>query len=293
MTTPTADIEAHGNAVPFALAYAEDRALKDTIELSNGLVLVRQRQAGGGEVWLEKDGRAELHPDAPLRSKGTIRVHTADSFVRAVTERGAATVYVDEDAHALVAVLNDDRIGAPGFRDYRVSLELRATPEWKAWKDGAGLGGQQRFAERIEDGEAEIVSPSPAEMLDIAQTFHASVGIDFRSGTRLANGQTQLVMVENVEGTAGASGAVTVPEEFLIHVRPFLGSTVFEVRARLRYRIGKDHGLQIGYVLVRPHDIEREAFGEVCARVEAALAAADDETAGATFLRGPAPEVAR
>lgn len=290
-TTDLVDALAPG-AIPYALNYAEERALPDTIELENGLTLVRRRLPGGGEEWLEKDRKLELHPERPLRSKGTIRVHTAESFVTAVESRGAATVYTDDGANALVAVLNDDALGAPGFRDYRVALELRPTPEWAAWKAGQGLGDQQRFAERIEDGELEIRDPAPATMLDIAQTFHASVGIDFRSGTRLANGQTQLVMVETIDSAAGPEGSVTIPEEFLLVMRPFLGSSPFEVRARLRYRVGRSSKpLEIGYTLVRPEEIERLAFEEVVELVEAALRA--DETDGATFIKGPAPEVAR
>lgn len=73
----------------------------------------------------------------PARPKGVVLVNDADSFARAVTQRtlGGVTpvLYADESTMDLVAVLNDDHGDEPGWRDYRVVLKLRPTPEWERW----------------------------------------------------------------------------------------------------------------------------------------------------------------
>ncbi len=275
MTTPT-NLD---NAVTTALTYGEEHALPDQIDLDDGeRILVRRR---AGEEWQTVD-ISDQHREQPRRSRGTVDVHDGASFALAVQQRGTAVVYADEEKLTLVAVLNDDFDGAPGWRDHRVGLALRSTSEWKGWKGGQGLGDQQRFAERIEDGGPEIVDPAAAVMMEMAQTFHASVDTKFRSGTRLSTGQTQFLYEEDVKGTAGAEpGTITIPETFTLGVAPFIGAQPYEVTARLRYRL-RAGDLQIGYFLVRPEDVERDAFLAVLADVAAAM----PDTA---FVRGPAP----
>ncbi len=265
-----------------ALQYAEEHTLADTVPLNDEMVLVRTRE---GETWEPHDVRPELIA-GPRRSKGTISVHDADSFAAALEQRGHAVIYADETALAMVAVLNDDHGDEPGWRDYRVSLALRPTPQWDAWVKGQGLGEQVRFAERIEDGMPEITSPDGATLLEIAQTFHASIGAEFRQANRLRDGQTQFTYTEDVTAGAGANRQLAIPEMFELAVQPFVGSDAYRVQARLRFRIvarGEAKGqLQIGYTLVRPEDIERLAFNSSVETVAALVPEA-------TILRGPAP----
>jgi uncharacterized protein YfdQ (DUF2303 family) len=292
-TRPPGDVAA-------ALAYAEDHQREDTIDLGHGRILVRKRLGAGAETWEPWD---TTDPACPARSAGTIHVYDARSFADAVKQRVAAAetvVYVDETTRAMTAVLNDDGVGTPQHRDYRVALALRLTPEWEAWVDGQGLGSQERFAERIEDGEPEIVAtklsddgpptPTAADMLEIAQTFHAASDVQFKSGTRLADGTTQLVFEENVQAHAGANGSLKVPEVFTLALAPFAGADLFRVHCKVRYRIvrqgNKAGELQIGYVMVRPDDVLKAAF----ATVTEATAELLDST---LFLAGPAPAPVR
>lgn len=224
----------------------------------------------------------------PSRARGTVKVHDAPSFVKAVGQRAGdgaeAVLYSDEERHALVAILNDDVGEVPGWRDHRVALDLRPTPEWKRWTGNAGIGEQTAFAEAIEYGEAEIREPSAAVMLEIAQTFNASIGSKFAQGNRLKDGQTQISYVEDVQARAGSTGNVTIPDEFTIEAAPFVGSPAVIVRARIRYRV-RGAQLAIGYVLVDPEKVEREAFAAVVAKVAA--------QANQQPIAGPAPEAAR
>jgi uncharacterized protein YfdQ (DUF2303 family) len=247
-----------------------------------------------GTVYAHVDREGNVHrfdtldlADAPLRSRGTVTVHSAPSFVAAVQDRagdcGATVVYADEVVNKLVAVLNDDTTGDPGWRDYRVELGLRRTSEWDHWRNNQGLKAQKEFALVIEDGLDEIRSPAAATMLELAQTFTASIGAKFKQQARLDNGARQLTYEEEIDAKAGNAGALVIPAEFTLEVRPFYGSGSHPIQARLRFEI-KGGELSIGYFLVRPHEVEREAFAFMVDQVETGLEL--------TAIRGVAPSSA-
>lgn len=220
----------------------------------------------------------------PRRRHGTVKVYSADSFVELYNqlvgaEGERARVYADEDQGALVAVLNDDGI-EPGWRDHRIELALRPTPEWTHWTSHQGLHDQQYFAEAIEDGLKEIRVPSAAEMLELAQNFQASVGVKFKQGGRLADGRRQFTFEEDIQASAGEAGQITIPGEFVLEITPFVGGGPVTMTARFRYRLPQGGGsLQIGYVLERPHEAEAEAFVAIRNAVAAVLGPAIDGVA--------------
>lgn len=212
----------------------------------------------------------------PRRSRGTSFVHDATSFIDAVTRRRMTdspdpVIYADAARNRLVAVLNDDDDGTPGWRDYLVELALQPTPEWQLWKghDGA-LMGQEAFAEHIENGLGELVAPEPATMLEIAQSFHATSSARFKSGTRLASGVQQFTWEEEQSATAGGAGTIEIPTKLELVLAPFYGSARYEVGAWFRYRITREH-FTLGYKLDRPHEVERAAFSDVRAQVTEGL----------------------
>lgn len=217
----------------------------------------------------------------PRRAVATVVAHSADGFVEAVKRRSPvadAVVYADEEQRALVAVLNDDKwtddeLGAgvvAGWRDHRVSLALRPTPEWTHWKSNQGLGTQEQFALTVEEGMPDIKEPAAADLLEMAQTFQASISAKFRQQGRLANGQVQLSYEEEVDATAGAPGGglVTIPTEFALSIAPFYGSQKLDVTCRLRYKPPRSGSLEIGYAIVRPEQVELDSFRDVVQHVD-------------------------
>jgi uncharacterized protein YfdQ (DUF2303 family) len=217
------------------------------------------------------------------RARADVSATTAGGFVRAVSQRredvdegGVAmaassvtpVLYADEDSQALVFILNDDWNGVPGWRDHRVALRLRKTPEWEHWrKYDDQLLDQEKFAEVIEDGLLEIVDPAAATMLSIAETFHATVGVKYKSQNVLSTGQRQLIYEEDIQASAGVGGEITMPQEMTLGVRPFFGSPSVQVQARLRFRM-QTGNLTLGYTLIRPEDIERAAYTLVKEEIE-------------------------
>lgn len=223
----------------------------------------------------------EVFAEYPARHRGTITTRDAVSFIEAVNRRrfpegGDPAVYVDVPNLGMTAVLNDDQGSGTGWRDYVVQLGLERTPEWRHWlkNDRANLD-QEAFARHIEDGLDELRIPSGAEVLEIAQRFHAAGVTSFKSGIRLSSGMVQFLYEEDVNATAGE---LQIPQELELAVAPFYGAAKYAVTAYFRYRLQRDK-LTLGYSLIRPRDMERAAFDEVQTQVKEALT-------GVPFING-------
>lgn len=266
-STPNADTQLEaiaGGDVAAALAAAEP-AIKVLDRRDDDLfdpLVVARRQDHVVDT-LDLEGFAET----PGRQRGVVTALTADGFITTFEARTLgrgedspeAAIYADIDQVELVAVLNDDYANTAGWRDHRITYKPTLTPEWKLWVAGQDLGPQSRFAETIEAGEREIVHPSATEMLDLAQTFHASTSAKFKMHGRLRDGRTQVTYEEEVDATAGVDGEAKIPAEFTLKMRPFYGAEPVEVRARIRFRLLRG-ALEIGYFLDRPDEVLRSSF---------------------------------
>lgn len=237
----------------------------DLHTISDSLAIYAHR----GDMALREIDLEQYQP-RPTRQKGTLAVHSAEGFQVAIDqrdlaeERNAPAIYVDRPNRILSCVLDDVSAEGTAWRGHRIEFRPVMTDEWLRWKGNQGLTDQERFADIIEVGEAELHDPAPGVMLDLAQTFAANVSVRARSASRIRDGQVQFAWEEDIEATAGSDGTASIPSEFVIKVRPFYGSAPVEVRCRLRFRL-RDGKLQLGYQLVRPEDVERAAFDTVVA----------------------------
>lgn len=209
------------------------------------------------------------YKDQPTRKTGTTLVRDASSFLAYYGKHSDANseVYADAERLTITAVLDANTTDTARWEGHRLSLQLRPTDAWKQWLalDGK-LMNQEQFAEFLEDHLPELLEPSAADMLEIAQSFQAASKVDFQSATRLSSGQRQFQYVETTTAKAGQKGQLTVPETFTIGLIPFEGSEGYKLTARLRHRIGQD-GLRLGYKLERPDEIRRTAFDDVAKAV--------------------------
>jgi len=214
--------------------------------------------------------------DRPRRKAGTVTVHTASTLVAYLAKHGLpeTELWADVTSSRIVAVVNahqpsrneNDLVldeGDAGWSDHRAQLTLHKTPAWVAWlaRDGK-LSGQVEFAEHLEDRAVDIVTPTAADMLEIAQSFTANRRVAFDSSQRLSSGQVQLRYHEEIDAKAGPRGELAIPEKFEVALQPYEGSPFYKLQARLRYRI-TDGTLRIGYALERPDDVLRNAFTDV------------------------------
>lgn len=230
-----------------------------------------------GHVLVDLERERTTLLDRPRRKTGTYKVHDADSFLAYIGKHGdqGTEVWADSVNAVLTGVLNANEAGDyldARHEDHRVVYGVQHTDAWKAWIANDGrLLDQVSFAEHIEARSIDVIQPSAAEMLELAQTFQAKTKVDFESSQLLSSGERQFEFRETTDAKAGRKGTLSIPTEFSLALTPFEGADPFKVKARFRYRIN-DGGLSLGYRLERPNDVLREAFLSVVTKVQSALA---------------------
>lgn len=204
----------------------------------------------------------QLHPS---RTRGRTILRDASSFIKMVEREitPATSIYGNHNPPGFVAVFNDHSKNGAGWRDHTAVFNCPLSVEWTTWKAGDGKSmTQEQFAKFIEDNLPDIANPPAADMLEISRSLEAKKRVNFASGVRLSNGQTELTYEEEISGTA-AKGKLQVPELFTIGIEVLEGGPRYGVDARLRYRIQDGGKLSIWYDLVRPHKVQEDAVKEV------------------------------
>lgn len=207
--------------------------------------------------------------EAPVRRTGTYRPATVEALIDYVAwlmVKDQTTVWVHPTSGKVEAVFDDNGVD-PGYRQHRALLQLQPTPEWTYWAENdTKMMGQEEFAEHIEGGLEEIATPDAADMLEIAQSFHASKEASFRQSNRLTSGEQRLQYDETIQASAGKTGDLTVPTVILLAVAPFYGEDRYKVTARLRFRLSGGK-LTLGYMLDRPESVKRDALEGIAERL--------------------------
>lgn len=211
----------------------------------------------------------------PARKQGTTTVRDAASWLAYYQKHSDedSEVYADAERLTVTAVLDAHTTDTARWSAHRLTLALRQTDAWRQWLTHDGkLLPQATFAEFLEDHLPELLEPSAADMLEIAQSIQGVTKAEFTSGTRLSDGRRQFQYVETTTTKAGQKGNLTIPETFTVGLVPFEGSEGYRLTARFRYRISRDGDLTMGYKLDRPGDIIRTAFADVIETIGASVA---------------------
>lgn len=253
-----------------------DIALASTGPIALGEATVAVVIPDGGSLELvDTIARDEKHQEHPNRARGGFVVHDAASFNAYLGKHATAAteVWADVQRSQIVGVI-DAHAGAnsnAGWGEHKVLYSVKPTVAWEAWTSRNGrLLSQSDFAELIEDRAVDIIRPTAADMLELAQTFQATIGVNFESSKLLSSGERQLEYRETVEAKAGRKGTLEIPKDFDLGIIPFEGAQPTKVTARFRYRIN-DGVLLVGFRLNRPEDVIRDAFESVVKQVEAGV----------------------
>lgn len=216
-----------------------------------------------------------VYRDHPRHKGGHVTVHDSASFTRyyarhLIAER--TEVFADVNTGQIRATFDahaEGPDGVPGWGQHSVALVLQRDPAWTAWVQSSGkLLPQAQFAEFVEQRAGDILDPSAADMLEVAQTLEASRTATFDAkATRLDNGDRRFTFAETTTAQAGTRGTLDIPSRFTVACRPYLGGPFVRVEAALRYRV-TDSGLAVGYVLIAHEDAVRAVFDTVVREVE-------------------------
>ena len=222
------------------------------------------------------DLTGDQYRDEPARKTGTTVVCDVPSFLAFYGKHASsdAEVFADRTRGTVTAILDAHTPygGVPQWQAHRVVLLLKHTEAFTAWKgvDGKYMA-QSSFAEFIEDRRADIIEPTAADVLELAQTFQATTKVDFKSSSILKSGQRQLSYVESIDAKAGQRGDMAVPDHLQLAIAVYEGATVADaITARLRFRI-VDGKLNLAVVLDQLTDVVRAAFEGVIAEIQAGV----------------------
>lgn len=220
----------------------------------------------------------------PRRAVNSRRLCTEQSFADYVLGHGtkfSTHIYCDENLLRVTAVLNDHErnIGeppdshtdrAPGWGDFRAFLQHEHGRAWKAW---VGISetwmSQASLIDLLEDRVSDVLDPPETQLLDIARSFSAHKAVTFSSARNLSNGQVELTYNEKVD--QHGPGQIVVPERIELALDPIKGDDPVRVKARLRWRISDDKGLQMMVKLDRLDEILEAAWTAVVERMAAHL----------------------
>lgn len=245
-----------------------------------GLYIVRDSH-GDTRAMDVRDKLEEQKPH-PHRKTGRSTVTDVDSLVGYLAKHGLpeTELWGNADAGTIHAVINahsglfgdgepvighdeDGQAGLAGWGDHTATLQLRHTPDWKDWtKNDGQLMSQTAFAEFIEDHLPNFVTPTGADMLELAQTFQATTRVDFDTSQRLKSGETQVTYKEDTSATAGKKGSIAIPDTFTLGLQVYERGDAYKIDARFRYRLTGGQ-LALGYKLTRPRDVLLAAFDGV------------------------------
>jgi uncharacterized protein YfdQ (DUF2303 family) len=216
--------------------------------------------------------------NVPPRPSGNITVYTPDAFIAHMnnlnaTKSGAA-IFADANPQnpAITAILNYDQPnGQAGWRDHRLMISFRTTPQWDLFLANSGkMMAAAEFAEFIEDNRRFFVTPSSADMMHIVQNFEVSSQVKTRQVIRLDNGGVQISHQDDPDATIlknpNVEKSYTIPQEFELALRPYQGSKQYRVKAAFRWRL-RDGVLSFGYKLLDTDKYVEDAVGDFVGQI--------------------------
>jgi uncharacterized protein YfdQ (DUF2303 family) len=258
-----------------------------TVEFKDAFSLGRQsmqmsadiKQLNGGSpfVILEDNGEFSVHDlekyaKTPSRLRQTATFSDTESFVHYVNDF--------KDSGTRIFALFGDKGGQfdavldyhetpmdPRWCDHVAIYSCPTTPEWDKWmKLNNAFMVQADFSDFVEDQRTAFSDPNAATMLEIARTLEASQTGKFESSINPSNGNKTLVYKDEVNASAGGSARIPIPSVITVRLQPFRRGAVYQLEARLLFRI-RDGKVTFQYQLVRAHEIIEIALKEISSKI--------------------------
>lgn len=210
----------------------------------------------------------------PLRIHGTTTLHTAEAFLsfynRFATDQ---SVILCNKAKGMFQAVFDyhHQDGTPDWCDHRALYSCPFSLPWITWTGSSGKWmNQEEFAEFVERNLPDIIDPVGAEMLEIVLSLQARSEASFKRAVRLDNGQVQFQYHEEISGSAGRDGQLTIPTSFKLGIQVLQGGAYYTVEALFRYRIttGK---LTLSYELLRHDRVFDSALNDIYQMVDESM----------------------
>lgn len=204
---------------------------------------------------------------APRRVKAKITANDVRGFIDYVKRHaiGGTTIYAAaKEQPTLVARIDDndtvDSEPFPSHVTHTCTFPCPLTHEWRQWtaKNDKPMA-QVEFAEFIENNLLDIVEPDGASLLTACLSFQDTGSAEFKSAVRLEDGRVQFQYIEKDQ-----TGELKFPSRLTLALPVFEGLDVrFQLNAKLRYRVDREAGLHLRYVIERPDLALKDAYARL------------------------------
>lgn len=228
----------------------------------------------------------------PERRSGTATLTTEGSFIDHVKRFASDDTLVFANVHGasqkpeLVTVFDyhpaGPKVTDAAFRQHRALYPFPLSKEWNIWRQHDDKPMEQiDFARFLEDRLLEVTTydpdadaglklvadsvagtyATPARLLEVARSLEVNASVAVKSAATMATGEVTLQYVE-----AHDTGAVKVPNLFVLGIPVFREGALYKIACRLRYRLAGT-SVKWWYTMVRPEAYFDDAVADVVGRV--------------------------
>lgn len=210
----------------------------------------------------------EKHLDAPRRTVRTVTAWELSGLIGYVNrfKTDQSALYCTSDkAPSVTARIDDHQKDRPAHAGHLCEFPCPVTEEWSRWTGASGKQmNHQQFAEFMEDNLRDIVEPSGASFMTAITNLTVQRNVEFKSGTRLSDGQVQFAYIES----DGTQGQAVVPQKITVGLPIFMGVPKrYAIDARVKYRLDKEGKLVLWFELDRPDLSRAAAYAELLAAI--------------------------
>ena len=231
----------------------------------------------------------EKHCQHPYRPTGALTAEMLESFAAAICRwaEPSAIILASPIAKRIIANFRhheaeDEKLSIStraNWIDYKATLALTDAEEWKAWQAvNEKPMSQKAFFQFLEDRIEDVISPDPAELLEIAETIRGTRKVSFQNSQRMSNGDVSIIWDEVTEAKAGEKGQGTVPSKITIRVPIYeqAPDLLFDIVCSFRWRV-ENNGLQITVSIRHLATVQRMALAALIKKLEALIIAGNGE----------------
>lgn len=213
----------------------------------------------------------EKYLDHPRRAFGTFDAGDIPSFITIVKQRKRDSSRFELLDQSRFRVVVNARSGDQSeWEDDIVEFRFRHSAAFLIWRMGGGdMMSAKRFAEFIEDNRLDVhqvmdgdrvVSPSAADMIDLARNIRGKANVEFSEDIDEMTGARGASYSETITLSGGQKGNLEIPGSFVIAIEIFEGDTErtpINVIMRCRVHDGK---VQFSYKLDLLDDVVKKVF---------------------------------
>ncbi|MDJ0922095.1 MAG: DUF2303 family protein [Henriciella sp.] len=131
-------------------------------------------------------------------------------------------------------VPSENTVMLPDRCRHRASVRMSYSEEFEEWDAIEGEWHDQiDFLKFLEQNATDVLSPTPSSLLEMVTDFAAIEDVEFKSSTRLQNGDRELMYRKE----SVPKGTITIPNELSFNMPIYFGEEPQQFKALFRYRI--------------------------------------------------------